>query len=397
MSNKFGLFIHWGVYSIDGLHEQAMAKYGYTHEAYEKMAMTFNPVKYNPAEWVTLAKNAGMKYICFTAKHHDGFCMWDTKYTDYNIMNTPYKKDVLKMLASECEKQGLLLSIYYSNPDWHHEYGYNPNSTHQDKARNKENPNIAPYIEYVKNQITELMTNYGKIYSLFWDIPPKIEDKSINELVRKLQPGILINDRGFSDGDFSTPEREFEELPSSARFERRTEACNSVSEESWGYRKDDSFYSIRFLTQAIDHVMAMGGSYLLNVGPKPDGTIDVSSSKRIQRIGDWYNRMEGCLTDTETDDFDYQIYKYKYIANKKDGKTYIHFYEGLTATSVTFKNHPSMPKSVILKNNNMALDYKIDFLPGHTNSNLCTEKYLCIRNIPVDDFENEPIVLEITW
>ena len=126
-------------------------------------------------------------------------------------MNTPYGKDVLKMLAAACQKHGMLLSIYYSNPDWHHPNAYNPNSTHQWKAKNKENADTVEYRKFVKAQVTELLTNYGRIYSFFWDIPPHIEDSSINALVRKLQPEIFINDRGWDKGDFSTPERECEQ------------------------------------------------------------------------------------------------------------------------------------------------------------------------------------------
>jgi len=205
--NKFGMFIHWGIYALTQLQEQAYARYDIPREEYEALAKQFNPEQYDPEEWVLLAKNAGMKYICFTAKHHDGFCLWDTKYSDYNIMNTPYGKDVLKMLADACRKHGMLLSLYYSNPDWHHPQGYNPDSTHQWKSVNLNAPDFETYKQYIKNQITELLTNYGKIYTLFWDIPPRVEDRSFNELVRKLQPGIYINNRGFDEGDFSTPER----------------------------------------------------------------------------------------------------------------------------------------------------------------------------------------------
>lgn len=253
--NKFGMFIHWGIYAQLGLQEQAIARYDMSHEEYEKLADTFNPVNYDPEQWVLLAKQAGMKYICFTTKHHDGFCMWDTKYTDYNIMNTPYGKDVLKELAEACEKHGMLLSLYYSCPDWNYEYGRNPHATHQWKA--KEKVDLEKYITYIKNQITELLTGYGKIYTFFWDIPPRIEDRSLNELVRKLQPGIYINNRGFDEGDFSTPERGYKDVGSN-RFEQMTEACNSVGEQSWGYREKEDYHSIRYLTMAIDKIMAMG-------------------------------------------------------------------------------------------------------------------------------------------
>jgi alpha-L-fucosidase len=134
------MFVHWGIYAQTGLQDQAIVRYEMDRGEYEALQHTFDPFDYDPEQWVLMAKAAGMKYICFTAKHHDGFCMWDTKQTDYNIMNTPYGKDVLKMLADACQKHGMLLSIYYSNPDWHYEYGYNPASTHQWRSVQTEHP-----------------------------------------------------------------------------------------------------------------------------------------------------------------------------------------------------------------------------------------------------------------
>ena len=136
--NRFGMFVHWGFYALTGLQEQAFVRYNLDRGEYEALMHQFNPVDYDPEKWVLLAKDAGMEYIGFTAKHHDGFCMWDTKETDYNVMHTPYGKDVLKMLADACEKHGMKLSLYYSCPDWHHKNGYNPASTHQWRAH-KEN------------------------------------------------------------------------------------------------------------------------------------------------------------------------------------------------------------------------------------------------------------------
>ena len=166
--NMLGMFIHWGIYSMTGLQDQAIIRYDMDQKEYESLATRFNPTEYDPEQWVLLAKNAGMKYICFTTKHHDGFCMWNTAYTDYNIMNTPYGRDVLKMLADACKKHGMKLSLYYSNPDWHHEYGYNPNSSHQWRALQRERIDNEAYRTFVKNQVRELLTNYGKIYSFFW-------------------------------------------------------------------------------------------------------------------------------------------------------------------------------------------------------------------------------------
>ncbi len=396
--NKFGMFIHWGLYAIPAVHEQAIARFDIPNEEYEKYALQFNPTEYDPEDWVLLAKKAGMKYICFTTKHHDGFCMWDTKYTDYNIMNTPYGKDVLKMLADACHKHGMLLSLYYSNPDWHHEYGFNPSSTHQWKSVNIEGEHdTVKYREFVKNQIRELLTNYGPIYTFFWDIPPKIYDPSLNELVRELQPGIFINDRGWSEGDFSTPERELSVIKG-ARFDKMTEACNSVGEQSWGFREGEDFHTVRYLTGSIDRIMAMGGSYLLNVGPDRLGRITGKYRELIERVGDWYTRLGGATECHEKDSVEYAIKHNEFIATYKNGKTYLHFYNGLTSSAVLISNPPREPKRVILLNTGAILSAKIERCPDNFNSDtgISNEK-LRISGIDADSLTQEAIVIEIEW
>ncbi len=393
--NKFGMFIHWGIYAVTGVQDQVYARMDWPREKYEALMHSFNPVKYDPEQWVLLAKSAGMKYICFTTKHHDGFCMWDTKYSEYKITNTPYGKDTLKMLADACRKHGMLLSLYYSNPDWHHPYGYNPASTHQWKAVTENGVNMEIYREYVKNQVTELLTNYGPIYTFYWDIPPRIKDPSINELVRSLQPGIFINDRGFDTGDFSTPEREYR-ASDGGRFTRMTEACNSVGEQSWGYRSCEDFYSIRHLTSAIDKMMALGASYLLNVGPDGEGVVTEEYASRIRLIGDWYNRMQGCLECAEGDDFNYGIRANSYIATKKNGKTYLHFYDGIRSSSVALGFFPSIPKSVRLLNTGAELSAKVELLPEYFSDGRAM-RYLHITGIPIDELSSEAIVIEIEW
>lgn len=398
--NKLGMFIHWGMYALTELQDQAFVRYNMPREAYEKLQFQFNPEKYDPESWVLLAKNAGMKYICFTTKHHDGFCMWDTKYSDYSIMHTPYGRDVLKMLADACHKHGMLLSLYYSNPDWHHPQGYNPASSHQWRAVNQDQPNFDIYRAYIKNQITELLTNYGKIYTLFWDIPPRIEDRSLNEYVRQLQPGIFINNRGFDEGDFSTPEREYDADSALSPFPAMTEACNAIDAQSWGYRREADFYSYRHLMSAIDKIMARGGSYLLNIGPQADGTLHPDHAARIARIGDWYRRMAGCLEEHEPDPFDYQPYKSgDCIATRKNGKTYLHFFNGIPATAVALRNYPGVPRQVKLMNTGALLPCKAEVLPDYFNGKTGVAEivFLHIRGIPVDDLASEPIVLEIDW
>ena len=400
MKSRLGMFIHWGIYSQLEYHEQVAAHKHMTNEEYEPLAKTFNPTEYDPEKWVLLAKNAGMSYICFTAKHHDGYCMWDTKYSEYKVTNSPYGKDVLKMLSDACKKHGVKLSIYYSNPDWHYEYGYNPKSTHQWLAKNKDNPDTEKLREYIKNQITELLTNYGEIYTLFWDIPPRFEDRSINELARSLQPNILINDRGFDEGDFSTPERDYDKIPN-GHFTKATEACNSVGVNSWGYRRGENFYSLRYLRKSIDRIMAMGGSFLLNVGPNAAGVITPEYAEKIERVGEWYNRVRAGLEGATPDEFDYGVYHNPYYATVNDGKTYLHFYDGLIADHVCLDKWQKAPKSVKLLNTGMDLPFKIEHLPFLNGFNehvrLDGPELLHIHSIPVDTLADEPIVVEIEW
>ncbi len=396
MNNKFGMFIHWGIYSVGALHEQELARYDRGHTEYDKYMTVFNPEKFDAEDIVLLAKRAGMKYICITAKHHDGFCMWDTKYTDYNIMNTPYGKDIIGMFAEACSKHGILLSLYYSCPDWHYQWGYNEKSTHQWKAVQKELSDFAKYKEYVLGHITELLTNYGKIYTLFWDIPPRFEDRSVNEYVRTLQPEIFINNRGWDEGDFSTPEREYGDSGDGVR--KMVEACNSLGEQSWAYREDEDYHSIRYLTYSINEIMSHGGSYLLNIGPKADGTVDSTQRRLIERIGKWYNAMDGSLEGAEADEFDYGIKKHSCKVNKKGKKSYFNFYSGITSSAISMKNYPSIPKYVKLLNTGEELPFKIALLPEYfeAGTGKATE-HLHIQKIPIDSLECEPIVIEIEW
>ncbi len=397
-TNKFGMFIHWGLYSIPAVHEQILARYDLSNSEYEKYKDQFNPVEYDPEEWVLLAKRAGMEYICITTKHHDGFCMWDTKETDYNIMNTPYGKDVIKMLADACHKHGMLLSFYYSNPDWHHPKGYNPISTHQWKSVNIGGEvDTEGYREFVKAQVKELLTNYGPIYTFFWDIPSKLYDPSLNELVRELQPGIIINDRGWSEGDFATPERELDKIEG-ARFSKLTEACNSLGEQSWGYRSGEDFYSIRYLTSAIDRIMAMGGSYLLNVGPDSLGRITSDYSTRLERIGDWYNRMKGALVCHEREELPLRVLHGDCILTRKEGKTYLHFYNGTISSAALVEGAPSQPKRVTFLNTGKELPFAIEKTPDEFSMETgIAVTLLRIHGIPIDELSSEAVVIEIEW
>jgi alpha-L-fucosidase len=219
------------------------------------------------------------------------------------------------------------------------------------------------------------------------------------EVVRKLQPDIFINDRGFGLGDFSTPEREYRQEDSLTPYSRMTEACNAIGAQSWGYRREEDFYSYRHLLRSICKTMARGGSYLLNIGPKPDGSLDPTHAARIARIGKWYTAMEGALQCHEPDEYDYAVHKSgSCIVTKKNGKSYFWFYDGTTSTAVAIANYPGLPKSVRLLNTGEALPFAAERLPEFFKTNGVAEHiYLHIRNIPVDDLAQEPIALEIEW
>lgn len=393
----FGLFIHWGLYAIPSVHEQLLARGDWRHEDYEALARSFNPVSYDPDEWVRLAEDAGMRYICFTAKHHDGFCLWNTKETDYNIMNTPYGKDTLYMLAEACAKRRMGLSIYYSIPDWHHPAAYNPLSSHQWKAKDPAQADMGTYIAFLKAQVKELLTGYGKIHTFFWDIPPHIEDPSVNELVRSLQPGILINDRGFDRGDFATPERT---VPEGSRFPTPTEACQSVGAESWGYRADEDYFTARHLMSSIDKIMAMGGSYLLNAGPTAEGVIPEKSRTLIRRIGRWYRSVSEGLEHADPPSRPYRLRGNEpCIVTERGGASYFHFWRGLDTTAVTFMDEDlPTPSRAILCNTGAKLPLRYGTLPTLLDpDHVARRKVWSVSDIPADDIPDEPPVIRVEW
>ena len=231
---RLGMFVHWGVYSVGGVHEQEWMRRGMSKADYEDYARRFTGERFDPDAWVDAAESFGAEYIVLTAKHHDGFCMWDTAMTDWKATRTPFGRDAVAELSAACRRRGMRLGLYYSNPDWHHPNAFNPLSTHQLPAPNPGDvPDMAKYRAYVKAQIGELLTRYGEIVCLFWDIPPHIVDPEMNALARRLQPGIMINNRGWSDdGDYSTPERDWGDQGSApARF---AEVCDSLSGECQG-------------------------------------------------------------------------------------------------------------------------------------------------------------------
>ncbi|HZO91785.1 MAG TPA: alpha-L-fucosidase [Chthonomonadaceae bacterium] len=298
---KFGMFIHWGIYAVPADSSQGIAEWYFSNHTspngehlqvrdYEKFAGQFNPVRFDARKWVQAAKNAGMKYIVITSKHHDGFCMFDSKLTDYTIVKaTPYKRDPMKALAAECRRQGIKLCFYHSIMDWHHP-DYLPRRPWEGANRPAEGASLDRYIEYMKGQLRELLTNYGPIGILWFDggwehNADELHSQEVNALIRSLQPNILINDRNHLPEDYSTPEQT---IPANALPGGRLwETCMTMN-DTWGYsRNDHNFKSAEDLIHKLCDIASKGGNFLLNVGPTELGEFPPESLDRLARIGQW--------------------------------------------------------------------------------------------------------------
>ncbi len=291
---KFGMFIHWGIYSVPASAKGGAEWYFYGTRMqvkdYEKFAAQFNPVKFDAAKWVRTAKEAGMKYIVITSKHHDGFCMFDTALTNYCITKaTPFKRDPMKELARECRKQGIRLCFYYSIMDWHHP-DYLPRRPWEAETRPADGADLNRYIEYMKGQLRELLTHYGPIGVLWFDggwehNEKELHSLEVNRMIRSIQPGILINDRNRLPEDFSTPEQT---IPAGAMPNGRLwETCMTIN-DTWGYTRDNTNWkSTTDLVHKLIDIASKGGNFLLNVGPTDLGEFPQPIVDRLEGIGAW--------------------------------------------------------------------------------------------------------------
>ncbi|MDR1056313.1 MAG: alpha-L-fucosidase [Prevotellaceae bacterium] len=314
---RFGMFIHWGIYALPARHEWVRTYEKITDEDYQKYFDNFDPDMYNSKEWAAYAKKAGMKYMIITSKHHDGFCLWDTKYTDYKVTNTPVKRDVLKEMLDAFRAEGIRVGLYYSLIDWHHPDftidNIHPLSIREDKDELNKKRDMNRYREFMKNQLRELLTGYGQIDELFLDFSYPGENgkgrddwdsESLLKLVRELSPHIIIDDRADLNDtnwgwDFRTPEQFMPQEWVTFRGEKVPwETCQTFS-GSWGYYRDEySWKSVHQLIVMLIETVSKGGNLLLNVGPTARGMFDYRTIERLEGIGEWmkYNSRSiyGC-------------------------------------------------------------------------------------------------------
>jgi len=357
---RFGLFIHWGLYAINALQEQEQQRYAVSSEDYAKLQSRFNPKSFKPDEWLDLAQEAGMDYMVFTTKHHDGFCMWDSALTDFDVMKTPYGKDILKELSDACRKRDFPLELYYSVVDWKHPSYPNVGRHHEIKTDPSKH-DLGKYMDYLKGQIKELCSKYGEVYGIWWDMNvPSVKDPSVHQMIRSLQPKAVINNRGFDDGDYSTPERDFDPEganPDDLAFKRPTEACQSVGVNSWGFRKMEDYFSVRYFLRSIDRTLAMGGNYLLNVGPDAQGRIPAPSKKILKGIGKWIASTKEALTAEPVTGV---VNDKKLLVTRRGDALYIHCPEGLESSTLSLRPFDRKPREAILLNDGSNVDFSFE-------------------------------------
>ena len=316
---KFGMFIHFGVYSTIGRHEWVMEDEAWPIGPYTGHAKIFKPSKAAPRTWAKLAKQTGMKYMVLTTKHHEGFCNFDTKLTNYCAPKQGPGFDIVREYVEAARAEGLHVGFYYSLMDWHHPDG--ARCAHDEAARRR-------FVDYTHGLIRELMTNYGKIDVLWYDVAWPLdaagwESEKMNQMVFELQPEIIVNNRNKLQGDFSTPEQKIV----AEKNGRAWEACMTLN-DSWGYqRADDNWKSSRTVIRNLVQCVRDGGNYLLNIGPRPDGSVPEESVRILNEVGRWMETNGDTIYKSDL----CQVRRSNYASFTRTGNTlymHVHFWPG---------------------------------------------------------------------
>ena len=318
--DRLGMFIHWGTYALAARHEWVKSKEEIPDDEYRKYFDHFYPDLYDPRQWARMARKAGMKYFVITTKHHEGFCLWDTQHTDYKATKTPWGKDVLRSMVEAFRQEGLKVGFYYSLIDWHHDQyttdKHHPGRNDQARRAADADRDMSKYATYMRSQVEELLTQFGKIDIIWYDFSfpgtdgkgrDDWESQKLFDLTRKLQPDILIDNRLNlpGSGDFVTPEQ-FQPVSQPTDNEGNPaiwEACQTFS-GSWGYYRDEhTWKSVRQLVWMLIDGVSKNGNLLLNVGPTGRGEFDTRARDRLEGIGNWMHHnsrsIYGCQAAPE--------------------------------------------------------------------------------------------------
>lgn len=324
---KFGMFVHFGLYAAHGRHEWAMEDEAIPVLEYQKFTAGYNPSPQSPLKWARLAKAAGMKYMVLTSKHHEGFCNWDTKLTNYNAMQLGPKRDVLKDYVEAARSEGLRVGFYYSLMDWHHPDGAKCATDEQARKR---------FVAYIHGHVRELLTNYGKIDVLWYDVAWPLtaqgwDSEEMNQMVFELQPDIIVNNRNLLPGDFATPEQRIVADP------RAWETCMTMN-ASWGYqRADDDWKTSKTVLQDLITCTRDRGNFLMNIGPRGDGSIPEESVRILSTVGKWMERNGEAIYGSDL----CQPRRSNYALFTRKGNTlymHVHFWPGSTVAMAGLMN-----------------------------------------------------------
>jgi alpha-L-fucosidase len=345
---RFGMFVHWGLYSVLGRHEWVMEDEGIPVAEYTLLAKRFQPKPNAARDWAKLARAAGQKYMVMTTKHHEGFCMFDTKLTEYCAPRQGPGRDLVKEYVEAARAEGLRVGFYYSLMDWHHPDG--ARCSHDENARKR-------FVAYTHGLIRELMTNYGKIDILWYDVAWPLdaagwESERMNQMVFQLQPDIIVNNRNQLPGDFSTPEQHI----TAEKKGRAWETCMTLN-DSWGYqRADDAWKSPKQVVRNLIECVRDGGNYLLNIGPRADGSIPDESVRVLTEVGQWMHRNGESIYQSDP----CQPRHSEYASFTRKGNTlymHVHFWPGDYAVVAGLK---TPVKVVSLLANGQKVDFQQD-------------------------------------
>ncbi len=350
--DRFGMFIHFGLYSLPARHEWIKSYEKIPEEKYQKYFEHFNPDLYDPKDWARQAREAGMKYVVLTTKHHEGFCLFDTKYTDYNVMNTPYGKDIVREYVDAFRAEGIHVGFYYSLIDWHHPDftidRIHPRRDDENAEELNRGRDMKKYAKYMRDQVTELLTNYGKIDVLWFDFSypddPKLdkpwmkgkgkddwEAEKLLKTARTLQPHIIIDNRTQIEQDIWTPEQyqPMEWIRHKETGELLTwEACQTFS-GSWGYHRDEQTWkSPEMLIDMLINTVCIGGNLLMNVGPTSRGYFDYRAEKALKVYADWMKYNSRSIYGCTMAEPEFKAPRGCRLTQSEDGKRlYIHLIE----------------------------------------------------------------------
>jgi alpha-L-fucosidase len=344
MDKRFGLFVHWGPVTLRGTEIGWSRNHQVTQSDYDSLYKEFNPVLFNADEWVRIAKNAGVKYLTITAKHHDGFCLWPSAFTKYNISNTPYKKDIVGQLATACKKYGIKFCIYYSVLDW-----YNPDYPSHNDGKKTPDPNadMSRYIIYMKNQLRELITTYHPYMLWFdgnWESPwTQQMAVAMYTYIKSIDRKVIINNRlGKTDhksitaetvGDYATPEQEIGAINMNDPWESCITICHQ-----WSWKPNDEMKSFSQCIRTLSRTAGGNGNLLLNVGPMPDGRIEARQSKRLEEIGNWLQKNGVAIYNTRCGPYKPDSV---FSSTRKGNKIFLHLYSN-NQSSLNISSIPGM-------------------------------------------------------